>query len=123
MALGCPLSSLPMTSASGRLAVYPYSLWHMRCVADGEISTSLATSANETPFQGVSNFDHLVTQWMSTVTSTEGSASTSDHDSVTGCATSPVIRKSQVERSPYSGTLPAWSTGKRSVKYCPGGSR
>src|SRR5438309_2661620 len=95
----------------------------MTWVASGRTSTSLVTSSNGTPRHGMSNFDHLVTQWMSTTTSTAGSASTSSHDSVWGSVTRPPMRRPHCERSSYSGTLPAWSTGKRSVKYWPGGRR
>src|SRR4051812_1317030 len=95
----------------------PYSLWHIRWVAAGDTSTNDTTSSNATPRHGVSNFDHLVTQWMSTVTSVAGKASTSGHDNVFGSATNPPMRRAQSDKSLYSGTLPAWSTGKRSVKY------
>src|SRR5438128_5139381 len=102
-----------MQSSSGMLAVKPYSLWHIRWVADGSTSTSFTTSSNGTPRQGVSNFDHLVTQWMSTTTSVAGSAWMSVHDSVLGSATSPPISSAQSDSSGYSGTLPACSTGNR----------
>src|SRR5256885_5004002 len=117
MAFGFPDVSVPVTSSSGRLEVKPYSLWHITWVADGSGETSLVTSSKATPFQGVSNFDHLVTQWMSTTTSVDGSASTSSHDKVRSCSTKPKMRRSHDDRSGYSGTLPAWRTGNRSVKY------
>src|SRR5436190_13829574 len=103
--------------------VKPYSLWHMGWVAAGSTWTSSSTSANATPRQSVSNLDHFVTQWMSTTTSDVGRAWTSAHDNVFGSATSPPITMAQSDRSLYSGTLPACSTGNRSVKYWPGGSR
>ena len=63
-----------------------------------------------------------VTQWMSTVTSVDGSCFSSSHESWIGFSTSPQTRKSQVARSTF-GTVPACSTGHFSVRYCPGGSR
>src|SRR2546423_14061755 len=107
MAFGLPDVSVPVTSSSGRLDVKPYSLWHIKWVADGSGETSLVTSSKATPFHGVSNFDHLVTQWMSTTTSVDGIASASSHDSLRSSETNPKTRKSHDDRSGYSGTLPA----------------
>src|SRR5919198_4413041 len=59
---------------------------------------------------------------MSIVTSVLGRALSSSHVSWIELSTSPQTRRSQVARS-TSGTLPAWSTGHFSVRYCPGGSR
>jgi len=39
----------------------------------------------------VSSFDHFVTQWMSRVTVSVGSARNSSHDQVRGSSTSPVM--------------------------------
>src|SRR5207302_6994269 len=99
MALGRPAESVPVTSSRGRLAVNPYSLWHIRWVADGRTPASVAISSKATPFHGVSNFDHLVTQWMSTVNSVDGRASTSSHDNVVSLSTNPKIRRLQSDRS------------------------
>jgi hypothetical protein len=52
------------------------------------------TERNGTPRQFVSNFDHLVTQWMSTVIAVVGRAMRSSHDNVRSASTAPEIRKS-----------------------------
>ena len=65
------------TSASGRLVVYPPS---DRAVTYSRSSPLRSSSVStETPFHVVSSFDHLVTQWMSTVTSSLGRARNSSH--------------------------------------------
>ena len=70
----------------------------------------------------VSSFDHLVTQWMSTVTVSEGSARNSSHVHDTGSSTAPRIVKLH-SSSGVCGVGPADSTGKSGVTYCPGGTR
>src|ERR1043166_2919070 len=78
--------------------------------------------SSETPVQTVSSLDHLVTQWMSTVTVSLGSAWNSSHDHETGSSTAPWIVK--LHRSiGWCGVGPAESTGKSSVTYWPGGTR
>ena len=74
--------------------------------------------STETPFQRVSNFDHEVTQWMSTVGVSDGSAR---NCSQVQRASSPTV-KVHVPRSAW-GVGPAESTGKSWVRYWPGGSR
>src|SRR5215208_3024971 len=76
----------------------------------------------ETPSQVVSSFDHLVTQWMSRVISSEGNARNSSHDHVFGSSTSPSIEKRHSE-SGVRGVGPAERTGKPSTRYWPGGTR
>ena len=78
---------------------------------------------SEQPFHRVSNFDHLVTQWMSVVISTDGRACSCAQLRRSGRSTRPATEMSHSARSPYFGTSPTCSTGKRSVKYCPGGRR
>ena len=79
--------------------------------------------SNETPFQVVSSFDHLVTQWMSTFSSVAGNASSSVQ-----------LQRNISRRFGSSSTSdqfarftcgvgPADSTGKSGVRYCPGGTR
>src|SRR5262249_52327277 len=76
----------------------------------------------ETPSQSVSSFDHLVTQWMSTVIFSLGSARNSSHVQRCSSSTSPVIVKSHWS-SGGCGVGPADRTGKSFVTYWPGGSR
>src|SRR3712207_1240496 len=76
----------------------------------------------ETPSQEVSNFDHLVTQWMSFVISSEGSALNSSQLQRLGSSTSPSMEKSHSERG-VRGVGPAERTGNPEVSYCPGGRR
>ena len=74
------------------------------------------------PLKWVSNFDQVVTQWMSTVTSARGSDRNSSHVHRRGRATSP--RTSNVHSaSGVRGVGPAESTGKSCVSYWPGGIR
>src|SRR5215510_1357192 len=65
----------PVTSSTGRFAVYPPSQKASTYPADG--STPASSVSTETPRQVVSSFDHLVTQWMSTVGVSLGSARSS----------------------------------------------
>src|SRR5215207_2789441 len=84
------------------------------------VSTPSSRRSTETPSQVVPSFDHLVTQWMSLVTSSEGNARNSSHDHVLGASTSPAIVKLHAE-SRVRGVGPAERTGKPSTRYCPGG--
>src|ERR671935_2825158 len=72
----------PVRSASGTFVVYPPS--HTAIVygtgATPRFSASLNRVSIDTPSQRVSNFDHLVTQWMSVVSDSLGSARNSSHD-------------------------------------------
>ena len=77
------------------------------CTCSSRVST-------ETPAQRVSNFDQLVTQWMSTVTSSRGSAWNSGQDHRAPCSTWPWMRKSQRSRS-ARGVAPADRTGNPST--------
>jgi hypothetical protein len=57
--------------------VYPPSLYWTTYSA--EVSIPSSSVWMETPCHGVSSFDHFVTQWMSTVTSSLGNARNSSH--------------------------------------------
>jgi hypothetical protein len=75
-----------------------------------------------TPVHVVSSFDHLVTQWMSTVNVSCGSARNFSHDHRRVSSTAPSI-SSDHSSSGVRGVGPADSTGKSGVRYCPGGIR
>src|SRR5215212_2421449 len=75
----------------------------------------------ETPSHLVPSFDHLVTQWMSLVISSEGSARNSSQVHLLGSSISPTMEKSHSSRG-VRGVGPAERTGKPSSRYCPGGS-
>src|SRR5918998_6331773 len=83
---------------------------------------SLRRVSTETASQTVPNLDHLVTQWMSTVTGSRGRAWNSSHVHRADCPPGPRIVKSQVA-SEVRGVGPAERTGKSRVSYWPGGSR
>ena len=78
--------------------------------------------STDTPSQVVSSFDHFVTQWMSFVTVSLGSARNSSQLQRSGSSTSPSIEKLQLS-SGRCGVGPAESTGKSEVTYWPGGTR
>src|ERR671939_1618548 len=84
------------------------------------VSTSSRSVSTETPSQWVPSFDHLVTQWMSVVISSEGSSLNSSHTHLFGSSTSPTMEKSH-SSSGVRGVGPAESTGNPSTRYCPGG--
>src|SRR5215208_3824676 len=75
----------------------------------------------ETPSHLVPSFDHLVTQWMSLVISSEGSWLNSSQVHLLGSSISPTMEKSHSSIG-VRGVGPAESTGKPSSRYCPGGS-
>src|ERR671921_40842 len=85
------------------------------------VSTSSRSVSTETPSHLVPSFDHLVTQWMSFVTSSEGNPLNSSHVHLLGSSISPTMEKSHSSRG-VRGVGPAESTGKPSSRYCPGGS-
>jgi hypothetical protein len=72
--------------------------------------------STDTPVQVLSSLDHLVTQWMSTVTVFRGSATNSSHGHDTGSSTAPLIVKLH-SSSGVGGVGPAGSTGKSGVTY------
>src|SRR5206468_12725324 len=79
-------------------------------------------SSIATPSQVVSNFDHLVTQWMSPRQVVCGSASNSlQVQAASGFGPSLSVKR-HVARS-TRGVGPIDSTGKSSVLYWPGGRR
>src|SRR5919202_6036611 len=88
-------------------------------------SAAVSTPANrvstETPSHLVPSFDHLVTQWMSVVISSDGSCLNSSHVHLLGSSTSPTTAKSHSSRG-VRGVGPAERTGKSSTRYWPGGS-
>src|SRR5918998_3498724 len=85
------------------------------------VSTPSSKVSTETPSHLVPSFDHLVTQWISLVISSEGSCLNSSQVHLLGSSTSPTIEKSH-SSSGVRGVGPAESTGKPSSKYWPGGS-
>src|SRR5207247_6203731 len=86
------------------------------------VSTPSSSVSSETPVQTVSSFDHFVTQWMSTVTVSLGSAWNSVHVQDRGSSTALWIVKLHHSIG-WCGVGPAESTGKSSVTYWPGGMR
>src|SRR5262249_13522302 len=100
--------------------VYPPSL--NATVYSADVSMPSSNVSIRTPCHTVSSFDHLVTQWMSTVTSSAGSARNSSHVQRRGSSTSPLTVKSHRSSAVY-GVGPADKTGKSPVTYCPGGTR
>src|SRR5919112_2938972 len=86
-----------------------------------EVSTPSSRISTETPSHVVPNFDHLVTQWMSFVISSEGNCLNSSHVHLVGSSISPTMEKSHSSSGVW-GVGPAESTGKPSSRYCPGGS-
>src|SRR5918994_5392628 len=85
------------------------------------VSTPSSKVSTETPSHLVPSFDHLVTQWISVVISSEGSSLNSSHLHLLGSSTSPSTEKSHCSRGVW-GVGPAERTGKPSSRYCPGGS-
>src|ERR1700722_8353681 len=84
------------------------------------VSTCPSSVSTETPVQAVSSLDHLVTQWMSTVTSSVGSAMNCSQVQDTGVSTAPRIVKLQ-SLNAVCGVGPAESTGKSRTRCWPGG--
>src|SRR5207237_9648585 len=85
------------------------------------VSTSSSSVSSDTPRHDVSSFDHFVTQWMSTVIRSLGSAANCSQVQDLGSSTSPRISKLH-DSSEWCGVGPAESTGKSGVTYCPGGT-
>src|SRR5215213_8568402 len=85
------------------------------------VSTPSSKVSTETPSHLVSSFDHLVTQWISLVISSEGSCVNSSQVQRLGSSTSPTIEKSHSSSGVW-GVGPAERTGKPSSRYWPGGS-
>jgi len=75
-----------------------------------DVSTPSSSVSTETPSQTVSSFVHLVTQWISLVISSLGSARNSSQVQRRGSSTSPTIEKSHAS-SGVCGVGPAESTG------------
>src|SRR5467141_3412046 len=86
------------------------------------VSTPSSSASSETPRHDVSSFDHLVTQWMSTVIRSLGSAVNCSQVQDLGASTSPRMSKLH-DASGWRGGGPADSTGKSGVTYWPGGTR
>src|SRR5665213_1357224 len=74
-----------------------------------------------TPLHAVPSLDHLVTQWMSVVSCSCGSASNSAQLHCAFCPPAPASVKLHVA-SGVCGVGPAESTGKSCVSYWPGGN-
>src|SRR5919107_40219 len=85
------------------------------------VSTPSSNASTETPSHLVPSFDHLVTQWISLVISSEGSCLNSSQVHRLGSSISPTTERSH-SSSGVRGVGPAESTGKPSSRYCPGGS-
>src|SRR2546422_2815448 len=85
-------------------------------------AAAASSESIDTPSHFVSSLDHFVTQWMSVVTDSCGSASNSSHVQRATGPSIPRSTKSQVT-SAVRGVGPAESTGKSRVSYWPGGSR
>src|SRR5215218_396590 len=109
-----------MASSSGRFVVYPPSQKATTYAA--AVSTPSSRRSTDTPSHVVPSFDHLVTQWMSLVISSEGNARNSSHDHALGSSTSPSIVRLHSARG-VRGVGPADRTGKPSTRYWPGGIR
>src|SRR4051794_27721656 len=86
------------------------------CAASSSVSTL-------TPANQVSNFDHVVTQWIAPRYSDAGSLCASSQVQVVGLATLPSTLMLQVSGA-IRGVGSAVSTGQSPpTSYCPGGSR
>ena len=80
------------------------------------VSTSLNSVSSDTPRHVVPSFDQRVTQWMSVVMSSAGSAMNSSH--VQLVTTSDSVRMPKVHSGvAMRGVGPAESTGKSAVRY------
>src|SRR5919199_5427395 len=101
------------------LVVYPLS--QKAVTYSAAVSTPSSNVSTETPSQRVPSLDHLVTQWMSLVISSEGSCLNSSHVHLLGSSISPTMEKSHSSRGVW-GVGPAERTGKPSSRYWPGGS-
>src|SRR5712692_9209564 len=91
-------------------------------VYSAAVSMPSISVSTETPFHVVSSFDHLVTQWMSLVTVSDGRAANSFQVQRFGSSISPSIVKVHWSRF-TRGVGPAESTGKSVTTYWPGGTR
>src|SRR5207237_4351096 len=105
-------------SSSGRFVVYPPS--HHAVTYSALVSTPSSSVSTDTPVQTVSSFDHFVTQWMSRVTVSLGSARSSSQLQETGSSTAPRMLNVQ-SSSRVCGVGPAEATGKSPATYLPGG--
>src|SRR3954451_2992751 len=81
---------------------------------------SPSSTSSDTPPKFVPSFDHLVTQWMSHGTVSNGSARNSSADHSRGLPTMPSILNAHSSAA-MRGVGPAVSTGKPRSRYCPGG--
>src|SRR5258708_9454462 len=86
------------------------------------VSTPSRIVSTETPFQAVSSVVHLVTQWMSLVTSSAGSLRKSSQVHFLGSSISPSTTNVHSAKA-TRGVGPAERTGKSLTTYCPGGTR
>src|SRR6516225_724026 len=80
-----------------------------------------SSTSSDTPSHMVSSLDQRVTQWMSVVSVSVGSARNSSHVQLTG-SRPPSIENVHLD-SGVCGVGPADRTGKSLVTYCPGGTR
>ena len=96
---------------------------HRRTRAPGAGRPIASSVSTETPSNVMSNFDHVVTQWMAPSYVDGARAWISSHVHVVGCSTSPSTRNVHVSVA-RRGVTSALSTGHWSpASYWPGGSR
>src|SRR5690606_32702201 len=86
-----------------------------------DVSKSASSTSRDTPSHVVSSLDHLVTQWMSTVTFSDGSDWNSSKFQVLAVPSRSLAVNDHVSRG-MRGVGPADSTGKSAVTYWPGGT-
>src|SRR5687768_9398093 len=79
----------PVTSSSGRFVVYPVFEVAMTKRPSGVGRAASRRVSTLTPEKYVSNFDQVVTQWMSPRYSDNGRRRASSHVQVVGCSTRP----------------------------------
>src|SRR3954447_7833639 len=101
-----------VTSSRARLVVEPPS--HHATASSPHGSVPSSSASTDTPVHVVSNFDHFVTQWMSTVTVSLGSARSCFHVQVAPWPTAPPTEKLH-SAGGVCGVGPADRTGKSVV--------
>src|SRR4051812_13229281 len=92
-------------------------------VADGNGGATANNVSSETPSHCMSNFDHVVTQWIAPSYLSCGSACISSHVHVVGDATSPSTVNVQSAVSIFGVTSAVRTGHDFPVSYCPGGKR
>src|SRR5260370_38772548 len=108
-----------MSSSGGLFGPPPY---EKAITNSAAVSTPSRIVSTDTPFHRVSSLVHLVTQWMSLVTSSAGSLRNSSQVHFLGWSISPSTTNVHSD-SATRGVGPADKTGKSFTTYCPGGTR